>query len=227
MNEYEEILLGKPAFDYLRYWLDEGGLTLSLLVLENVDLNRGIITTALPEYADPNRLYEFNDNIIHLTAEGEWEPKIDNDTADFYTDSYCIEIIRSFLESKNTICIIEDYSAFLEFPSQVEFRPKVLTYRGEPSDDVFKGKDDEVYHVLRGRDISEQEIYKTMLVTGRLYPPLICHLIHLSNNEGEFITGRSVTKPELKALSTGTEKLIIGAYDGDAYLVWHKIPSSK
>lgn len=226
MKEYEEILLGKPAFDYLRYWLEEGGLTLSKLVLENVDLNRGIITTALPEYADPNRLYEFNDNIIHLTTKGEWEPQIEKDSMDFSTDSYCIEIIRSFLESKNSICITEEYSAVLEAPYEAEFRPKVITYRGESSDNIFKGKDDEVYHILRGENISEQEISKTIYISKAPYPPLICHLMYLSNNN-KFTTGRAVTKPELKALSTGTEKLIIAAYDGDAYLVWHRIPSSK
>jgi hypothetical protein len=233
MDDMKEIELSQKAIDYLRHWLDEGGLTLSKLLLENVDLNKGRITTSLPENADLKKTYEFNNNIVPYPPKSEWKRHVGKDGVGYYVvrrysfESYCIETIHSFLKSENSICIMEEYSAVLEGPYEAEFRPKVLTYRGVPSDAVFKGKDDEVYHVLRGKNISEQEIFQTMGVSECPYPPLICHLICLSNNEREFKTGRAVTKSELKALATGTEKLIIGAYDGDAYLVWHKLSENK
>ena len=218
MNKYREIVLEPRAIKYIRECLGYG-LTLSRYILENLDLDTGQVITAFPEDANLETIdrYEYG-GILPTAPESEWRRVTGKDGRRFIMVpkypfvSYPVSIIRSFLESDTgQICIFEEAMHKPSDPALQRRKSHFVTLQ------------DEVYHLLTGREYSDKDIEQTIKEVGYDHPPLIGALASLPSAEDTSSIKKRITSDILIVLAKRTEKIIVGAYDGEGYLIWHKM----
>ena len=217
MDKYKEIILGYTAIGYIRECLSYG-LTLSKYISESVDLDTGQVMTAFPEDANLRTIYKLEyGGILPTLPESEWHRVTGKDGSEsiivpkYPFTSYVVFTIRSFLESDTErICIFEDAVA----------RPNDSALKRRKSH--FVTLQDEVYDLLTKRESSDRDIEQAIKETGYDHPPLICAMTSLPCEEHGFLARQEITSEILRVLAERTEKIIVGAYDGEGYLIWHR-----
>jgi hypothetical protein len=217
INEYQEINLGDSAINYFRKRL-EYGLTLSKYILETIDLEAGQVTTAFPKQANLENIYKFQyGGILPTSPESEWREIFDNDGRKhimkplpmFY--AYIEKNIRSFLSnSPRNICLFENAYAGASDGASRKYQSQIAIFQNE------------IYHlVVPGKD-SNNNIEQVINESGTSLN-LIGILTTLDVKYSMISTGQRLTSHMLKDIAGQTEKLILRAYDGESFLVWHKI----
>ena len=216
---YKEITLGPEAVDYVRDRLVTGK-TLAKLLLDRGDLDKGKITAFLPTDADLSKVNNF--------SRGGVLPAPPLETYHHYTtpdgtktvmapvpgtSNQLAAMVQEFLNrSDKRIGLFESAVAkptdgFLSTPNAKDLR--VLSFQGN------------VYYLLKHQDNSEK-IEKTLRYAKSFRALGV--LVHLSKDKflpfGEDSVPKELTLDELKVLAEETEKMIIGAYDGEGYLIW-------
>jgi hypothetical protein len=78
-----------------------------------------------------------------------------------------------------------------------------------------------IYHILSPEQTSRPLIERTMKRSNSISPPLMGVLARFPKPTG-FHSGGSLGLAELRKIAGHTEKLIVGAYDGEGYLIWSK-----
>ena len=218
-DTYKEITLGPEAVDYIRDRLAEGK-TLAEFLLDRADLNKGRVTTFLPSNADLSKVNNFSSGGIlsapppemhrhYMTPHGIRMVPVPN------TSTQLAAIIQEFLKQGDVrVCLFESAVAkttdgFLSTPNAKDLR--VLSFQGN------------VYYLLKHQDNSEK-IEKTLRYAKSFRALGV--LVHLSKDKflpfDEDSAPKELTLDELKVLAEETEKMIIGAYDGEGYLIWSR-----
>ena len=220
MDKFQEISLGHEAIEYIRKRLEQRWRTLCEYVLEKIELETGQVTTPIAEGGHIEEIYDFEGGRVVPTApESEWYRGTGPDGQKFIAipkhvvDAHVVEAIRSFLGArKGGICILEDAMG----------RPGDRGLQLNKS--YFVTFQNEVYHLLIGRELSDSEIVQSMSEAEHAYPPLFGILTSLPDAGHTFFTTHKLTPDILRVMAERTEKIIVGAYDGEGYLIWHRQP---
>jgi hypothetical protein len=215
MSESKEYILGPEALDFLRDNRITYGHTLSQLLLEVLDLHQGKITTFLPIDVRPEQLYDFEaGGVLPFPEKSTWRYITEQSgkktilTPIPRDDSFVLTLIREFLCSdKNNVCIIEEPLAKPTDSSMSRRKTPYIIYGNE------------VYHFLSSR-VGEAEIAEA-IKWPHTTVSFLAILTTLVQNIA-LINKQKISADELRVLARGTETLMIGAYDGEGYLIWRK-----
>ena len=204
-TSFREISLGPEAIDYVRDRLESGN-TLSTLLLKVHDLKVGRIVTKLPLVVDDEKAKDFETGGKLPPIVGEFtslEP-VPN------TDSVLLEEIRRFLtEADNNVCIFENASAKPGDPFLQSLQTRFSIF------------DNEIYHLLCPSDIDDDRILKT-IGSARSWL-FIGAMTSASDARGGLCSEKKeLSESDLNLLAERTKKIIVGAYDGEGFLVWSR-----
>jgi hypothetical protein len=218
MTEYFERSLGPQAIDYIRQRLTDGK-TLAVHLLEALDLERGSVIACLPPNVSDQEALQFD--------EGRKLPPPDPSTFRYLTDRqgrtsrlepvpntdpWLISLVDDFLsQSADRVCIFEEWS----------FQPSdpfwsIKGSRREAASFV----DDEVYYVLVSDD-PEQHI-RDAVGWSKGWPGLLAAMTSVAADQPIPRDRGNINPALLKTLAVRTERLAVGAYDGESYLIWSK-----
>jgi hypothetical protein len=209
MDNYNEFILGPKAIEYIQMGL-AAGLTLSKHTLERIKLDNGVVMTALPKNTNLEFLDRFEyGGILPKTPESEWHRV----TAGI--EEQAINNIKYYLQSrKKRLCIFEDIISIPTDPFVKDNMSRISTFQNE------------VYIVLSGKK-SNSEIQQALREAEMTpYPPLIGIMTSLPQDISAFPISQEITDDLLIVLAQRTEKIVIGAWDWEGYLIWHKEKSS-
>ncbi|MGH7203864.1 MAG: hypothetical protein ACREHC_05465 [Candidatus Levyibacteriota bacterium] len=241
MNDYKEVLLNKLALKYVNEILSYGH-TLANLLLHSTDFTNGKIVTYLPSDVPEEETYQFESggkikvnekDAIHLSLEDKANLKksalsestvnIAKFVGEYHktsnvkmtpvpnTDFWLSSLIESFITDKErSICVFENALAKPTDPWLVNRNTKILTFN------------DELYHFININNSTKNQIENTIREASSAYPPLIAILTVPDVKINELNDSDKVNVDILKKFVKGTEKIIIGAYDGESYIIWSK-----
>lgn len=212
----QERTLGVEAIEYIYSCLAKGKTFASYL--STLNLKKGRVITFLPIEVSEEvaKQFELGGKLpvpppkahISFTSEdgSKWrmapKPNI----------NLClVEIIQKFLtKGQEHICIFEDALAKPSDPYMVSSTVPWLAFN------------DEVYYFLSWRDTDSRKIEQVIKEASNVYPPTIGAMISVPDSREFTFEERKITIDQLKILAERTEKIIIGAYDGEGYLIWSK-----
>lgn len=210
----QEIELGPAGIRYVRERLADGK-ALSKCLLETLDLERGKLTTFLPPGVSEAEVYQFSYGGKLHQAEKR-KTTLANGRS-FYgapvpnTDKLLISTIRAHLASTNSpFCIFEHQLAVPEDPW--------LSHKGLQI--ATTGRT--VLLFLTAGQTDEELIRSTTKRARSAFPPLVGALAR-SPSEMMLTNGARVEPDGLQRIAEQTEKLIVGAYDGESYLIWTRL----
>ena len=208
MSDLEERVLGLEAVLWIRRSLHEG--TFSRLLAGRFDLTSGRIVTLVPPFVSEEATKMLSRGLL---------PESSADVAETPGGVGCrvvsaspihqalADLIRRFLSDRpDGLCIFEDRLA----------RPGDgwLSRSGT----IVVTVQNDVYHVLSKADIYSDRIERTVDVVSRAYPPLVGALTRCLD-EAE---GAPLTYEMLAELADHTERIAIGAYDGEGFVLWSR-----
>jgi hypothetical protein len=211
---YREICLGEEGIEYIKTCLS-GGKTLANLLLQAVDSAAGKIITFLPSDISEETANQF-------TSGGKLKEDLTPKKEMIKSDESKLTIVRTantdfwlrsnihlFLTSKDRpLCIFEDDLAKPTDPWLSSEKMQIFTL------------DDEVYHFLLSVDAEDEKIDQAI---GKASSYLFVGVMTSVPHETAFPRRRQViTLEDLRTFSERTEKIVVGAYDGEGYLIWSK-----
>jgi hypothetical protein len=220
-KSYREISLGSEAIDYIQKHLKEGK-TLSQYLLRSDNLKSGNIITIIPDYVSNEKAKQLEFG-IHRKPPPE--------THKFYTDEYgrttravpvtritfwSIEKIKEFLAmGGNRCCLFEDAMASPSDPVVKKFKIKMLIFNNE------------IYHFLTWKDAQAEKIEQAIDESEDVYPPLLGVLTSIDAETLDWLSNENPLMQKininiLETLIRNTEKIILGAYHMEGYLIWSK-----
>jgi len=216
MNEVlVEFELGPAALEYMRERLGQGK-TLAHYLLQRDDLPRGRITTCLPPSVPADEVEEFRAGYklkrdpatfrYRKEPDGSvtrWEPKPN-------TDPWLASVVQWFLcGGLDRICIFENSMALPRDPW--------LQSCGLPT--LIFG--DEVYHGVSNRHAeNEERILQTIRGASDVWL-FYGVMTSLANTNGPSLETATIDRDFLQVCAQRAEKVVVGAYDGESYLIWH------
>lgn len=200
MPASQTVSLGEDALRFVEDKLKEG-LSLSQLVHHRLELRSGSLQAFLPLDADIS-------SVQNRSAEDfRW--------GGVTKTGGSLEILTSFVSSylnslPDSICIFEYANArSTDLLLQCE-KPGVLTFGLE------------VYYAATQHDGSSDVISAVINDTDSLWT----HVGFLAVAPGHITNGHSavLALEDLESIADGVEHIIVGAFDGEGYLIWSKIP---
>jgi hypothetical protein len=127
------------------------------------------------------------------------------------TDHLLVEIIQSYLKTnENNICILEDATAKTDDPCIMHIAEDlgILTFGQE------------VYYILNNEVIEDRKKIKETILAANSLWHFVCIFTSLTDRRN--IYNKYITEHELNVLSSRIERIAIGAYDGEGYIIWQK-----
>jgi hypothetical protein len=197
---YRKVPLGHEAIQYIKDCLKDGK-TLSNLLLDICYLDNGQVFTYLPSYLEEKDIKQFKVGgkiQRDFLEEGNSE-----------TDLWLFSEIRSFLIVNNSkICVFEHALARPNDPWISLKKPHFFSYTNE------------VYIFLSSAEAESEKIeHAVRAAVAYLFIGVMTSMPY----ESCFLrSGKVVTYEELKALAEKTERIIVGAYDYEGYIIWSK-----
>lgn len=226
MTTYNRIRLAPEAIEYIKDRLADGK-TLARFLLEKRDLNRGEVVTFLPPYANLERIGNFSWGGVLPTPPSETHQHYTTPDGTKTvmvpvpnTRPHLVWMIQEFLkQGEGQLCLFESAVAsptygFLASPDAQDLR--VLTF------------EDDVYYLLTEDDLDLRRIEKTVrYATSYLVIGVLARLPQEENFLPVKSTRATIVRSELELLAQRTEKIIVGAYDGEGYLIWSSAELSE
>lgn len=196
MSTYRYIPQGEPAIDYIEHALSLGG-TLARLVQKHCDLRAGSVYAFLPtEYAVATSRDYIRGGVASSTI----------------SLTHLTEVISHFLDATRArICLFENALARATDPWLAKAQSHLLLF------------DEEVLHLVTSRDYlqfaddRDAAIRTAVIEAERALTVIgVCSLEPVPN----WRPGNIVSYDELERVAEKHRKLIVGAFDGESYLVW-------
>lgn len=207
---FHEVVLPAQARLYVEECLRQGN-TLSGRLLQHVDQYTGDVRTFVPSATTVDKLLDFHHGgVLPVPPEPQWQHAQGSVLVPISnTDSCLAEVIEEFLGlAPGQICIFEDALAKVSDGNLSEYTSRIITF------------EDEVYHVLTPGEANRTRILQT-IGEAKSIPTFIGVLTSVSNHPTNlFAQTRALTWNELASLADRTEQIIVGAYDGESYLLW-------
>jgi hypothetical protein len=219
LNDGAEISLGPEAIGYIRECLSYGK-TLARYLLEKLDLESGSVTTFLPPDVSEEARTQF-----------KWGGKFKRDPATFVyhtapdgsrtrmepvpnTNPWLVSIVEAFLRgAEGRVCIFEDALVRPSDPCFSSLKGRLLIFG------------DEVYYFLSSEDREGKRIAETVREAANVWPGLIGALTSVAGEAALSDEAREITAAQLRVLAESVEKIVVGAYDGESYLIWSRAAS--
>lgn len=209
-----ETKLGPIALRFFRERL-ANGRTLAQHALTTLPLPTGQISTFLPAGVIPRSLEDFRaGGKLPTPPTSDWKGLQSTDETLLMipvpnTDYWLVKKIKDYLlQSKNRVCIFEDA---LKHPSDVVMRKLSTRYA------IFG---DEIYHLLFHEDAHDERIAET--VNAARSVPTFIGAMSVWSGEPQEIRLRVLSLAQLQLLANSAQKLFVGAYDGEGYLIWDR-----
>lgn len=218
MDKYKEINLGAEAITYIKKVLSLG-CTLSSYVLQNVDLWSVKVVTGLPESANFDKINDFEAGLIlPQVPESKWIENIGEDgkkstliPIPIYT-AYLFEKIKNYLEShRGGLCIFENANAKPSDPILRHYKSRIWFFH------------DEVYHIL-GEGKHPFETIERVISEYRSSLNFVGFMTSLPENQ-KYSNLAKISSDVLLLLAERVDNIIIGAYDGESFLIWNRLNS--
>lgn len=202
------------AIEYIEQRLRDGN-ALAQTVLQKLSLKKGQVTTCLPRGIAPKSLQDFQTGgKLPTPPASEWSSTASEDKILLMipvptTDDWLVRRIREFLlGGGNRVCIFEDSLKRVGDPILGKLTTEYATF------------DEEIYHLLYGVDASEDRI-RTVLKSAKAIPTFIGVLTECEGgfpSKGQF----RLSNVQLESLAARAHKVIVGAFDGESYLIWDR-----
>lgn len=191
-----------PFFkEYLGY-----GKTFSQLFLKGHSLNLGEIFSYFPHDIDLSGISNFRHSVLFSQH---------TKTSSYQSEDVLVAIIKQFLaRGKNNICIFEDSNA----------KPTDPYFLNLKLDIPWLGHADEVYYILNNDMNAKEKIFQVIRHASSWLT--IGALVSLRSEIKFSFAQKKITNNQLKLLARDTTSIILGAYDGEGYLIWEKAKST-
>lgn len=210
--ELVETTVGPAARSFILERLSQGN-QLAHEMLASLPLTQGRITTFLPPGVVPQSVEDFaTGGKLPTLPTSQWKGLKSRDETLLMipvptTNSWLVTKIKEYLlEAKDRICVLED----------------ALKRPGDPVlgrlSTRYAIHDREIYHLLFQEDAEEQRILET-LRAARSIPTFIGALSAWKGDPLKVRLG-ALSISQIKILANSTQKLVVGAYDGEGYLIW-------
>jgi hypothetical protein len=216
LRDWKKVSLGLDAVEYVRECLLKGH-TLSQCMLERGDLFQGTVFACVPSSVNSRTAGNFRDG--PLLPEPKPETHIHQRSKDGSTltlvpvpntDKILAEVVKTFLEmTKAGSCVFEEAVARPSDPCMSSSTTEWIEY------------DDEVYYFLLHSDASLPKIQQAIRQAASVYPGLIGVMTRMLDSEFS-LKRKRITASGLRELARNAAKIIIGAYDGEGYLIWER-----
>jgi hypothetical protein len=207
VTAFEERKVGPAGIDYVRRRLTSGK-TLSRHLLASHDLDSGSVVAFVFAEADTNETEAFevgharespDDGVAFTSASGtRWRM-----TRTPNANANLVDAIAAFLGgARDALCIFEHGLARRTDPFLEKASLRVAFYG------------DEVYPFAAAGD-DHVHIADAIGGATTAYPPLVGALTH-----GDLSTRAHLDEAALASIADETETIIVGAYDGEGYVIW-------
>ncbi len=214
-NNFREIHLGSEALEYIRASLAQGK-TLASYLLQRPDLENGHVLTFLPPQVSEEQVKEFTFGGKLPTPPAETHTFFTAKDGSRYkaipipnTDFWLVAAVEDFLKAgEGAICCFEDALAKPGDPWLSALDTPVWVFQ------------DEVYHFLVYTDPKGRKIESVIRRAKSIFPPLIGAFTFVTKKIEAVVDARGLGSTELKTLAENAEKIVVGAYDGEGYLIW-------
>ena len=211
-NHYREVVLGSEGVEYLVDRLREGQ-TLARDLARRGDLERGALTTFVPLTATPQQILNFRDG-IHAEPPAETHVVVTQDDGRRSrlvpkpnTDSKLVALLSSFLMLNHSrVCLFENASAEPGHEWLKRADVQIVTH------------DSEVYHPLTSSMNEPDAILKVIRVSRSWL--FIGALTSVARGFKIDRETRKLSREDLSLLADRTERIVVGAYDGEGFLLW-------
>ncbi|TEB15729.1 hypothetical protein Psfp_01960 [Pelotomaculum sp. FP] len=201
MKKYKEVTLGSEAVVYIKDILKYGN-TISKYLLQSYDFEKGKVVTYLP--------YDINnEDARHFKVGGKIKSPAEYENSFPIPIAYLMNSIKLFLKGgESRLCIFEDVTSKPKDP------------RISSKDDRIYIYGDEIYYALFGEDAENNEKIHDTIWDSDSHWHFVCIMTSLSKKSFYLRNNKNLNANELKMLVEGTERVAIGAYDGEGYLIW-------
>ncbi len=216
INKYYQFVdVTDGGFDFLLKELRYGE-TLSNLVAKYILIESGKLETFAPQNIELSALLDFRAtyNIGQGVSENLLQTlKTESASRAFpEMDFFVAPIVQDFLaQSEQNICILEDIDSSPGDPG--------LTASGMPP--MFTFAEVDVYFYIDRKRSTIDTISKVFSMVS----PMWSTRAFLTSLPKELTLSEANQKMEMKdieAIAQRTQKIIVGVYDGESYLVWHR-----
>jgi hypothetical protein len=209
---FEQYTLDARAVEYIRRCLGKGN-TLAREILAKTDLSGGDLTTLLPANVDKEKIYDFRSGgKIPMADESQWVRR-PGMLAIPLTDIsiYPAAVVAQFLkEDPYHFCICEDSLAEPTDLWITKSTLRIYTFNKE------------VYAILLPTDNRRSKILETIR-SGRTSQLFIAAMTSMSQNDLILQDSRGMfSQVQLSYFAHHIQALVIGAYDGEGYLIWKR-----
>jgi hypothetical protein len=214
VSKLRELTLGIEAVEYIKTRLSNGKtLAHYLLKIQNID--SGSITTFLPSDVSMEQANKFQyGGVLPPTPKSKWRYFTADDGRKYVMAPtpremrYLVKTIKDFLRiDESRLCIMEDALAKPNDPCVSRLKSRLLFFR------------DEVYYIVYHSDIKPSYIRNT-IEEAESIPTFIGAFTSLPKEGNVFSDRQKISEDTLRVLAERTEKIFIGAYDGEGYLIW-------
>ena len=219
MSTFREIHLGREAIQFIRDCLEEGGMTLGRGLLLHCDLEKGRVLTYLPTTVseDETRQFKFGGKVEEIPlgpadnfvaeAGTRWVRVPTEDT-----DNHLVRTIQAYLRGEGgRWCIFEDAVSSPSFP-----------YIRRRRDGRIRVLGSEVYYLIGKSDAEDEARILKTVRNAQSGWRFACAMSSVPERVHFLEGGRSLKRDEVRVLAERAEKIAVGAYDGEGYLIWSK-----
>jgi hypothetical protein len=191
---YEEVIIPDDvAVPFLEEYLVYGH-ELDRQVLGQINIKHGVVSSYMPRGLLPNR-----EDILY------------GGVADRDESIYCAAlVIAEFIaKGERPVCILENSLSHPDAPYMARYRTPRLSLN------------EEVYYYLTKNELSLEKI-RNALIEAEM-PNFFVSVLADVPHDFPFPRPEGIITPEdIEIIVRGTKKFIVGAYDGEGYLIWTK-----
>jgi len=206
-----EIKMDIRAINYVEEKIDDG-LSLSSRISNAVELSKGCVSTFFPNEISPTNLYNFRSGGKLPESKKETWIKVNNGIMKpiSNTNAFLVNMIREYLQkAKDNICIFENIIASKSDPWLESKKDNLFFYK------------DEVYHVVSSKNLSTKYIDQAIHYANSIYHFLgVMSSLPIENQEAT--ENNELSDIEWDIIVRNLKKIIVGAYDGEGYLIWKR-----
>lgn len=180
---------------------------MSRYLLQNCNFENGKVITFLPHDVS-------NEDARHFKLGGKIKPPTEPDKISLSipnTNNYLIDILEAFLrEGGGRLCIFEDVTSIPSDPGISLKDSRIFIYQNE------------LYYILFSKDAGAKERIDDTIWDSDSHWHFVCVMTSAPEESGFFKNDKNIIANDLKILAERAEKIAIGAYDGEGYLIWNK-----
>lgn len=219
-ENYQKITLGKDALPYFPYRLKEGN-KIARILLKNYDLFKGKVYTYSPRGYQKKDIEkkDFEGPLSKMSKPYKKHRDQNKETTTgtimipiFSTDDILVDLMIKHLDEKGGIIFFEDHIRTVENMEFIKDLPHFIE-----GDKVY-------YHLDNSNKNDLKLIDKIVKFSADFWPGLIGAITNIKKDEFSKLKEGKLNNELFKKISQSTEKIILGAYDGEGYLIWEKSP---